>query len=100
MGKNSGFFTGQIGALIRLETSDTLEFFNAATLQEIHYQRPDGVTGKWAAGTDGTKLTFLTTTAADLPISGRYTLQAYMEGPGWALHGDKAIMVIGDPVHL
>ena len=97
----SGFYTGQIGALIRLDTADDPAVLAAATVREIHCCLPRSrVVHKWSAGLDGTKLTFTTTEASDLPTSGVYKLQAYLEGPGYSLAGDIVDMAVLAPLVL
>lgn len=98
MSEDSGFFRGQVGALIRLDTLDDPALLAAATKKEIHYQKPSGAVGIWAAVLDGTKLTFTTTIATDLPESGRYYLQAYIEGAGWKVPGERTAMVVNEPI--
>ena len=99
MSEESGFFKGQVGASIRLDTEDDPVFLAAATKKEIHYkQQRTGVTGIWTATLDGTKLCYTTSDVDDLPTAGIYTLQVYMEGPGWKIHGKKVDMLVGDPI--
>jgi len=98
MSEESGFYKGQVGALIRLDTLDSTALLAVATKKEIHYQRPSGAVGAWTAALDGTKLTFTTTLITDLPESGRYILQAYIEGTGWKVPGGRTTMVVGEPI--
>lgn len=96
MSEFSGFHKGQVGALIRLDTEDDPLFLAAASKKEIHVFQPDGTTKKWTASLDGTKLTFTTTAITDLPYSGRYVLQSYIEGTGWKLHGERVELIVGE----
>lgn len=99
MGSDSGFYVGQVGALIRLDTEDDAGLLAAATKKEIWYKRlTDGVTGAWTAGLSGTKLTYTTTAITDLPKAGEYVLQAYIEGSGWKILGEKVSMIVDEPV--
>lgn len=98
MSEPSGFFAGQVGALIRLDTQDDVALLAAATVKRILYKRPNGTTGYWTAGLDGTKLTFTTTAITDLPEAGEYTLQAYVEAPGWKVPGEKVSMIVAEPI--
>ena len=100
MSEDSGFFRGQVGALIRLDTSDDPALLALATKKEIHYQRPSGVVGVWTATLDGTKLTFTTSLVTDLLESGKYFLQAYIEGPSWKIPGERVPMVVGEPIKV
>jgi hypothetical protein len=96
---NSGFFVGQIGAQIRLDTEDDVSLLAAATTKEIWYKRPStGITGAWTASLDGTKLVYTTLTVADLPVAGEYKVQVYLEGPSYKLTGKIASMVVEEPV--
>jgi len=95
----SGFFIGQIGAQIRLDTEDDPALLAAATTKEIWYKRPHtGGTGAWTATLSGTKLVFTTTAVTDLPVAGEYVLQAYLAGTGWKLTGKKVVMFVDEPV--
>jgi hypothetical protein len=95
----SGLFAGQVGALIRLDTQDDTSLLAVATRLEIHYKLPEsGAAGTWTATPSGTKLTYTTTDFSDLPEVGKYQLQAYIEGPGWAVHGRKVVMLVEKPL--
>ncbi len=99
MAERSGLFEGQVGALIRLDTLDELAILAAATKAEIHYKLPEsGTTGVWTATIDGTKLTYTTEGISDLPETGEYILQAYLEGTTWRLHGRKVVMLVEEPL--
>lgn len=99
MPPDSGFFVGQIGAQIRLDTQDDLSLLAAATTKQIWYKRPDtGVTGAWTASLDGTVLVFTTTAITDLPVAGEYKLQVYLEAPGYKTVGKIVSMVVEEPV--
>lgn len=87
------FFQGQIGAIIQLDTED--ELLSAASKLEIQYRKPDGTCGSWPGSADGRKIVYTTTSADDLDQDGRYRLQAYGEGEGWALHGSIAQLQVG-----
>ena len=99
MPPDSGFFVGQIGAQIRLDTQDDLSLLAAATTKEIWYKRPDtGATGAWTATLDGTKLVFTTTAVTDLPVAGEYQIQTYLEAPAYKVTGKIVSMVVSEPV--
>jgi hypothetical protein len=94
----SGFFVGQIGAKIILETGDDALTLAAATALKINYRRPSGTTGSWTATLEGTALAYTTTAIADLSEAGAYRLQAYGEGPGWKAPGAEVTMVVQPPI--
>jgi hypothetical protein len=99
MPEESGFFVGQVGAQIRLETNDDAAILATATTLEIHYQRPEsGDTGAWAATLDGTELVYTTISASDLPEAGVYKVQSHTEGPGWITPGKIATMYVREPL--
>lgn len=99
MPPNSGFFVGQVGAQIRLDTKEDTSFLASATLKQIWYSRPDtGVTGAWTATLDGTKFVFTTTAIGDLPVAGEWKLQTYMEASGYKVAGKIVSMVVEEPV--
>jgi len=94
----SGFFAGQVGCQIRLDTQDDAAYLAAATKLEIHYRRPTFVTGTWTATLDGTELVYTTTTITDLSVAGEWIVQAYLEGPGWKTAGEKVVMLVDEPI--
>lgn len=94
----SGFFAGQIGALIRLDTLDDPLVLVDATTTQINYLLPSGTAGEWTATLSGTVLSYLTTSAADLPEAGTYKVQAYVEGPGWKIAGGVVEMEVVAPL--
>ena len=95
----AGIFVGQIGVTIELETLDDAAILADATKKEIWYSvRSGSVTGKWSAELSETKLVYTTTKITDLLIHGNWTLQAYVEGVGYKILGEKVIMPVGRPV--
>lgn len=100
MAVKSGFFVGQIGAKIQLDTSDDATLLAAATVKRIKYKTPEtGTTGYWEAALEGTKLTYTTTAATDLPESGVYKLQVFLSQlPNWAAHGSIASVEVEEPI--
>ena len=99
MPSDSGFFVGQIGAQIRLDTKDDASLLAAATLTQIWYKRPEtGVTGAWTATVDGTELIYTTLTIDDLPVAGEWKIQVYVEAPGYKVPGKVVSMVVNEPV--
>jgi hypothetical protein len=99
MSSESGFYAGQVGAKIRLDTGDA-SLVSSATTKRIIYKRPvSGTIGYWSATVEeSSKLVFTTTTVLDLPESGDYLLQAYMEGTGVKILGGIAVMSVGKPI--
>lgn len=99
MPPDSGFFVGQVGAQIRLDTLDDPTLLAAATTKEIWYERPaTGTTGAWPASLDGTKLVYTTLAITDLPEEGEYKLQVYLAAPGWKVTGKIVSMVVNEPL--
>lgn len=99
MPPDSGFFVGQIGALIRLDTEDDPSLLAAATTKEIWYKQPGtGTTGAWTAALDGTKLTYTTLAVGDLPVEGEWKVQVYLAAPGWKLTGKIVSMFVNEPL--
>ena len=96
MAYKSGFYEGQIGAKIMLDTQDDPLLLAVATVKKIYCKRPkSAVVIEWDAELEGTYLTFTTSAATDLPRSGTYKLQAHLEGPGWDLDGDVVSLIVG-----
>ena len=94
----SGFFKGQVGAKIILETGDSAAILATATVLKINYLLPSGNTGAWTALLEGTALTYTTTAVTNFPEAGLYKLQAYIEGPGWKIPGDIVEMLVATPI--
>ena len=88
-------YIGQIGVKIELETLDTMI---GATVTEIKYKKPSGVTGSWTATQDGTKLSYITAEPVDsaalddLDESGTWYLQAYATGTDWSILGEAVTL--------
>lgn len=99
MPSDSGFYIGQIGATIRLDTEDDVTLLNAATLKQIWFKQPTtGTTGAWTATLSGTKFVYTTTAISDLPVAGEYKVQTYVEGAGYKIPGKVVSMVVNEPV--
>lgn len=99
MPPDSGFFIGQVGAQIRLDTEDDPARLAEATTKEIWYRRPEtGTTGAWTASLDGTVLVYTTLAIGDLPENGEYKLQVYLAGPGFKVTGKIVSMYVDEPV--
>lgn len=71
---------GDIGTLIELVTGVVL---TGATVAQIWYEKPSGITGIWTATVSTIKLQY-TTDSGDIDESGTWKLQGYVELPsGW-----------------
>ena len=80
-------FKGDIGTKLVVDVSINI---STATVKKIFYRKPYGASGYWT-GTleaDNESLSFTTTVATDLDEVGTWTLQAYVEMPGWKGFGD------------
>jgi hypothetical protein len=98
MPATSGFFKGQIGATISLDTEDDVELLAVATKLEIHYRTPSGIVKTKTASRDGTVLSYVTTATTDFPEAGDYIVQVYVEGTGWKMPGAKVTMRVEEPL--
>lgn len=98
MAISSGFFKGQVGAKIILETGDSAAILATATVLRINYCLPSGNTGSWTAALEGTSLAYTTTAITNLSESGLYKIQAYVEGPGWKMPGEIVEMYVSAPI--
>ena len=94
---DSGFFVGQIGAKISLDTKDDPALLALATVKEIWYSNGGGI-GKWTATLTGTILSYTTTNSTDLPYPGRYDFQAHLEGPGFSVDGQIVSVTVEAPI--
>ena len=77
---------GDIGTKIRYNAGESLA---DQTLLQLKYIKPDGTTGVWTATVYSTNYAQYTTlTTSDLDIAGLWSLQIYMESPGWNGHSE------------
>ena len=69
---------------------------SASTVQKIKFKRPNGTSGEWVAKRESvTSISYIIQTS-DLNYAGIWKLQAYVETPGWKLHGEEArLQVLG-----
>lgn len=92
-------YVGQVGVLFEAETQGAdcpiVDWADATTL-EIVVLQPDGQIVTWPAGLSGTILTFLTTTANDIPLAGKYKIQGHVAGPGYDALGETAEIKVWD----
>lgn len=63
---------------LSLDTDLTL---SGASVAQIHYRKPNGVTGAWNGTVVGDTITY-TTSSSDIDIAGNWRLQAYAEISG------------------
>ena len=83
----SKVYIGDIGTRIML---DVCEDIAAATVRELHVQKPDGVEVIWPGALEGTTKISYVVQAGDLDQAGWYRVQGYVEMPGWRGHADTA----------
>ena len=98
MAISSGFFKGQVGAKIILETEESAAVLATATVLKINYLLPSGTSGAWTATLEGTTLTYTTTAITNFPEAGLYKIQAYIECPGLKVPGEIVEMLIDTPI--
>lgn len=70
----------------------------SATVTNIVAAAPSGAVKTWAAVADGSTAIKRVTLAGDLDEAGTWTLQAYVEVPGWAGHGEAVQLIVRDPI--
>lgn len=76
---------GAIGQKIILNVGVNIA---AATTRWIEYLKPDGTSSYWTAVQETTtSISYTTTAATDLDVSGSWQLQAYVVTPTWTDHG-------------
>lgn len=90
-------YVGQIGVLIEVETQQpdcpAVDWSDATTL-EIRCKLPDGLIVNFPAALNGTKLQYVTLTATDLPLKGKYLVQAHVVGPLYDALGETTNFTI------
>ena len=91
-------FVGQVGVKFSLDTEDYPALLAQATKTEIWVTCRAGKF-KWPATLEDTVVSYTTRDVTDLPCSGDYRLQAYVEGDGWKIPGDIVIVNIKRPTN-
>ena len=77
-------FVGDVGVEIVLDVETDI---SEATVMKIKYKKTSGKRDIWnAEKKDATKIFYLTG-PGDLDNAGIWDMQAYVEAPGWKLHG-------------
>jgi hypothetical protein len=94
-------YIGQIGVLLEVDTQGTAPDcppvdWADATDMTIKVRLPDRTETEFPATLSGTKLQYITTSADDLPIKGRYLLQAHVAGPGYDALGETDEFTVYD----
>lgn len=84
MEKEYDAYVGDVGVEIVLDVETDI---SEATVMKIKYKKPSGNQGFWnAEKKDATKI-FYVTGPGELDDAGIWDMQAYVESPGWKLHG-------------
>ena len=84
MEKEYDAFVGDVGVEIVLDVETDI---SEATVMKIKYKKTSGKRDTWIAERkDATKI-FYVTGPGDLDNAGIWDMQAYVEAPGWKLHG-------------
>lgn len=85
-------YVGDVGVEIVL---DVVADISKATVMKIKYKKTNGERAVWnAEKKDATKI-FYVTGHGDLDDAGIWETQAYVESPGWKLHGKVDKLYIG-----
>jgi len=84
---------GDIGTVIdcnmRIDLTD-------ATLLQIKYRKPSGVTGTWTGTLHGAESVRFVTIAGSINEAGTWTFQPYAEKPSWKGHGRAEPVLVED----
>lgn len=92
MEKEYNAYVGDVGVEIVLDVETDI---SAATVMKIKYKKTNGDRSFWTAQKkDATKI-FYVTGPGDLDDAGIWDMQAYVESPGWKLHGKVDKFYIG-----
>lgn len=84
-------FVGDTGTEIILDCGVDI---STATVRKIRAKRPDGHVKEWVASVSGTTAVSYTTVDGDLSLEGAWSLQAYVEMPGWKGRGAWATLQV------
>jgi len=84
---------GDIGTSIECNMRIDL---TGATLLQIKYRKPSGITGTWTATAVGTDRLQFTTILNSIDEAGSWTFQPYAEKPAWKGHGRAQTVVVED----
>ena len=89
----SKYYVNDVGTKMRV---DAVTNISTATVLKLKIKKPDNTKVEWIATLEG--LTFLTyiVQAGDWDQAGRYSLQSYIEMPGWTGEGDTTSFEIHD----
>ena len=88
-------FVGDVGTEIVLNCGVDI---SASTVRKIIARKPNGQRVEWAADPFGVDAITYTTLVGDISHAGTMTLQAYVEMPGWKGYGNKAIVMVAQPI--
>jgi hypothetical protein len=91
----ASIIVGAVGRKIILEVSTDI---TEATTRRIVYTKPDGIKGYWNAEEEGdTSISFTTTQANNVDMSGIWVLKAYIVTPSWTDYGDPVCLLGKNP---
>lgn len=79
---------------------DTELDISSGTSFAILYKKPSGEKGRWTGTLSGTTEIQYTLSAGDLDEGGKWQVQAYAIVGGKAAYGEKATLVVDDPVQV
>lgn len=88
-------FVGDVGTEIALDCGVDI---STATVRNIVVRKSNGAKVTWAASADGTDGVVYTTLADDINVAGPWSLQAYIEMPGWKGYGAVVKLNVINPV--
>lgn len=86
-------FVGDVGTEILLDCGTDI---STGTLLKIKAKKPTGARVAWTAALDGTDRIKYAVQAGDLDVAGPWSLQAYVEMPGWSGHGEIAALSVSN----
>ena len=88
-------FVGDIGTEIALDCGVNI---STATVRNIIVRKSNRVKATWPATSDGTNGIKYTTLLNDLDVAGEWSVQAYIEMPGWKGYGTIAKLNVTAPI--
>jgi hypothetical protein len=78
-------YQGDVGTQIILDCGSDI---STATVRKIKARKPSGALVEWNAAASGSNSITYTTQANDIDEAGSWSIQAYIELPGWAGRGE------------
>ncbi len=88
------YYVGDIGTDIIVDCGEDI---SAATVKRIKYRKPDGTEGYWEADVYLSNYLKYTVLINDWDLSGKWSINSYIEIGTWKGHGETDWFVLDSP---